>query len=267
MRMQPSVPIQCDAAVLHQERVGPGVYWLVLGVDAAFPAPVPGQFVFLKVSEGWEPFLRRPMSVFAFRRTRARSELEILYRVVGRGTALLARRRAGDGIDTLGPLGNGFRAGEGLARILVAGGMGVAPLVFLASSLGAEDILILGCRSASEFPVEFVVERTPESTRVVTEDGSCGRSGLASDVAGDVAEERRGDIEFLAAGPSAMLAAVARLARARGARCQVCVEARMACGVGACNGCVVPTVGAAYRRACKEGPVFEAEEIRWDALL
>jgi dihydroorotate dehydrogenase electron transfer subunit len=260
-------PIQSRAEILRNERVAPEVYWLVLGLEPGFPQPSPGQFVLLRVLDAWDPFLPRPMSIFGFQRVGGQARLEILYRVVGRGTRVLASRCAGEDMDVTGPLGRGFAPGSGSPRILVAGGMGVAPLAYLAASPEPDDVLVLGCRSQTEFPVDFIRERTAVSFRVCSEDGSCGVTGVAPDLAQALAAEWDWKVEWVAAGPPAMLASVARLCEQRDVRCQVTVEAKMACGVGSCLGCAIPTrTPERYRRACKEGPVFEASDIRWENL-
>ncbi|MCK4547459.1 MAG: dihydroorotate dehydrogenase electron transfer subunit [Candidatus Eisenbacteria sp.] len=260
-------PIPCRAEILRNEKVAPEVYWLELGLGGHFPPPYPGQFVLLRVLNAWEPFLLRPMSIFAFETSRRGSRMEVLYRVVGRGTRILASRCIGEPLDLIGPLGRGFQAGGGRPRILIGGGMGVAPLVFLASRPEPEDVLILGCRSTSEFPVDFVRERVRVPVRVCTEDGSCGVTGVAPEMAEALAAQCEWKVEVIAGGPPAMLAVVARLCEDRDVPCQVTLEARMACGTGSCLGCAIPTrPPGLYRRACTEGPVFEAREIRWEAL-
>ena len=147
---------QSRAEILRNDRVAPEVYWLVLGLEPDFPPPSPGQFVLLRVQDAWEPFLPRPMSVFGFQKNGGEARLEILYRVVGRGTRVLASRGVGECVDVTGPLGQGFTPGSGPPRILVAGGMGVAPLVYLAARPEPDDVLVLGCRSQTEFPVDFI---------------------------------------------------------------------------------------------------------------
>ncbi len=259
-------PIQCEAVVHRHEEVAPRVHWLALEVGSEFPRPDPGQFVFLRVADGWDPLLRRPMGVFGFGRMGGRRVLEILYQVVGRGTRLLAARGIGERVDVVGPLGRGFEGDHTRPRVLVAGGMGVAPLVYLFEVSGG-DVFILGCRSASEFPVDFIRERLATPIRVATEDGSRGSTGLASDLAREAGRERAWKVDVAAAGPVPMLQVLAGLCEANGVRCQVSLEARMACGLGSCLGCVVPTrTPDVYRRACKEGPVFEAGTIRWETL-
>ncbi len=260
-------PIQHEAIVHRHEEVAPEVYWLSLDVGDEFPRPEPGQFVFMRVTDGWDPFLRRPMGVFGFGRTDGRRVLEILYKVVGRGTRLLTFRKRSEIINVIGPLGRRFEMNRRRSTMLVAGGMGVAPLVFLSQVAGGDDVFILGCRSASEFPVDFIRGRLPVPLRVATEDGSLGSMGLASDLAREVGQERGWDFEVAAAGPSPMLAAVAALCETQGVRCQVSLEARMACGVGSCLGCAVPArTPEVYLRACREGPVFESTDILWEAL-
>jgi dihydroorotate dehydrogenase electron transfer subunit len=228
---------------------------------------------------------------------------DLLYKVVGEGTERLTRFERGDLLDIIGPLGNGFQVGAERAAVIVGGGVGIAPLVALADRLRYEDkqvYLYLGAFTAeglriavsgrSDLAVQAgvangtqgvseVVEAEflaigAKGVRVCTDDGSAGTSGFITDLL--VADIRDGrapseNVRFYACGPSGMLTAVAKAAGEAGAHCDVLVEERMACGVGACWSCVCkvkPSAGHAgefeYRRTCIDGPVFDASRLWWD---
>ena len=238
----------------------------------------PGQFMMVRAAgQSLDPLLPRPLGVHEID-----SDLvKILIEPVGRGTISLAGMRVGDRLSVLGPLGNGFDlTGEGPA-LVVGGGIGAAPLAYLARALkerGREVRCLLGFKSrgqavAAELFKDLRVD-------VYTEDGTMGRKGLVSeplperlvemeagglDAAASGGDDEGGGlnpVEVFACGPDAMLAAASRIARDCGATAQVSVAAHMACGVGACQGCVIRTIDG-YRRACSEGPVFAAGEIEW----
>ena len=251
-----------------------------------------GQFVMAEVGNGCDPLLRRPFAVHRLCRekgtgvvSRPPSCIEILYRTVGRGTALLAEKKRGETIDLLGPLGNGFRLPHRLQRaVLVAGGMGVAPLLSLALALKERK----GTRSRTAGPIAFIGGQTRDGilclsdfrksgaqVAVITEDGSRGAKGLVTDLLARflnaLALPDAARLVLYACGPVPMLERVAALARDRAIPCQVSLESAMACGVGACLGCSVPTrINAdkhiSYQRVCREGPVFDSTAIAWDCL-
>jgi len=229
----------------------------------------PGLFVEILCADGLDPLLRRPFSIFAA--DPASGTFAILYRVVGPGTRFLAARRPGDRIDVLGPLGHkGFdvaRARAGRA-ILVAGGVGLAPIAYLARALPETDpphraVLLYGAATRARLLCLDALARLPVELRIATEDGSAGVRGLVTDL---LAEEiERGVTGIFACGPSGMNEAVRIFAVAHGVPCQISLEPYMACGFGACFGCVVPVkkAGGGIRnvRVCLDGPIFEAEEI------
>jgi len=255
------------AWVVHRENVGGEYYRLRLRPAQPFAAQ-PGQFAMVKVSEGIDPLLRRPFSIH--RVVGADSgEFELLFRVVGSGTRLLARTHVGDRVDVLAPLGRGFRL-EAARPLLVGGGVGVAPLLFLAEALlarGASPKLLLGGRADRDVLChdDFACLAVPYA--LATEDGSLGEPGLVTRLLERELGEAADGVVVYACGPLPMLAAVAVLCQQSGVPCQVSLEAHMACGVGACLGCVVPGTRETYLRVCKEGPVFDAHEIDWPALL
>jgi NAD(P)H-flavin reductase len=235
------------AAVVARERYGA---YTVLTAEDDGPTPDPGQFYMLSAAERWgggadeRPFLPRAFSVMRERD----GELDFLLEDVGPGTNRLAELDAGDGLHLLGPLGNGFtRPREGRRPILVGGGVGIAPLAIWGDALGGPDTL-LGFRDAEHAAGAALIP----GAQVATDDGSAGHHGLVTDLL-DLA----GHIEVYACGPPPMLDAVAVLCNDAGVPAQLAMESGMACGFGACFGCVVPT-RAGYVRLCVDGPVIEA---------
>jgi NAD(P)H-flavin reductase len=212
--------------------------------DRNGPTPDPGQFYMLTAAERWgggedeRPFLPRAFSVMAAHD----GTLEFLLEDVGPGTARLCELDAGDELYLLGPLGNGFALPrEGRRPVLVGGGVGIAPLVIWSEALGGAETL-LGFRDAAHAEGAVLIP----GARVATDDGSVGHHGFVTELI-----DRDAAIEVYACGPPPMLDAVAAL----GVRAQLAMESGMACGYGACFGCVVPTADG-YVRLCVDGPVI-----------
>ncbi len=260
------------ATLTHREEVARGHYLLQLDCGEIARTAEPGQFVHLRVSGGTDPLLRRPFSVMLTRP--GADEVQLLVRTVGRGTEIIAGHEAGTRYDLLGPLGNGWAlpaAGAGDANVmLVAGGVGVAPLLFLADTLRMASpmpyvrALFGGATQEALVCWTEFASRCEEFT-AVTEDGSAGEEGIVTDVLVPEIERDRPDL-VCACGPDAMLAAVASICRDAEIDCQVSMEQWMGCGVGACLGCVVPARGGGYVRVCTEGPVFDTDEIDWERM-
>jgi len=226
-----------------------------------WPAHRPGQFAMLSLDPHGlhlDPLLPRPMAVFRADGGR----VEFRFHVVGRGTALLAALSPGDDLGVLGPLGNGFTApaGSGGRAILVGGGTGTASLYEFAAQLGSRARVLLGGRTRGAILGLADFEALPVDLQFATEDGSSGHRGLVTEL---MAPEP-GD-EVFACGPTAMMDAAWRLAQAAGVPCHVSLESRMACGIGICLGCVVPT-DQGFRYVCTDGPVFDAERLDWKGL-
>lgn len=228
-----------------------------------------GQFVHLRAGCGKDPLLRRPISIML--PNRHEGTLQLLVKRVGRGTEALCQLCEGATVDLLGPLGTGFpMPQEGKDILMVAGGVGVAPLIFFADALqtarGHYRVRgLYGGRSSDQLPLWTDFAGRCEEFYVTTEDGSAGEQGLVTDLLEE--QLRRGDVQVVCTcGPRPMMAKVAAMAEAAEVPCMASLEQWMGCGVGACMGCVVPATAGGYVRVCKDGPVFEATAIDWETL-
>lgn len=260
------------ATVLDNQEVIPGTFLLRLSAPAVALAGRPGQFVMVRCAEegSFDPLLRRPLALH--RLDREKGQVEVLVRVVGRGTGWLAVRRPDDLLDVLGPLGQGFTLQRRTRHLLlVAGGIGIAPLLALAEE-GLQRrcavVLALGARTSRELYPPALLPAAVE-VHLATDDGSAGFHGPVTALLSDpnLALLSWAD-QLMACGPRPMLAELDRLVRAvrlrpRPGFAQVSLEERMACGVGACLGCVVATRHG-YKRVCQEGPVFDLSEVLWE---
>jgi dihydroorotate dehydrogenase electron transfer subunit len=254
--------------------VAPDHFLLSVRLSPAFATPLPGQFVMIRESGRREPLLARPLSIFGFNRHEDHAVLELLFRTAGRGTTLLARLKPGEELAVLGPLGRGFTLPSGIRQALfVAGGVGVAPLVYLlhsgllASEAGHEirKNFYLGARSAE---LLTGIERLRDFCElgICTDDGSHGYHGpVTVMLKRDINRYDPGETIIYACGPTPMIRALGPLLREHPIPCQVSLEERMACGLGACLGCAVAIRGSEgkreYRRVCQDGPVFDLREV------
>lgn len=190
----------------------------------------------------------------------------MIYQRRGRGTEILTGKRKGDLLDVLGPLGRPFTLPErGQKALLVAGGIGIGPMLFLAGALkrqGIDSRMVFGCRTSALVPDMAVFSRFKPA--VCTDDGSAGFKGTTGDFCKTIEKEIGGDTVLYACGPMAMLKSCHEFAVRRGIPCHVSVEQIMACGVGACMGCAIRAASGGYLRVCSEGPVFGSKEIAWD---
>jgi dihydroorotate dehydrogenase electron transfer subunit len=230
-------------------------------------AASPGQFVMVRVCSGLDPLLRRPFSICGVRE----GQFLVLYRVAGKGTALMTEVREGERLQVLGPLGKGFDVPEtNSTPLLVGGGIGVAPLVFLAQSRPEKKLTFMaGFRSARDILSPQMITGEERGIEVATDDGSKGHRGPVTGLLDAFLRKTSGEVRVYACGPKPMLRKVAEIAMARGIPCQVSLEANMACGLGICQGCAVKASaasGRSYVYVCKEGPVLEAEAVDWESL-
>jgi len=248
-----------EAPVVAVREATEGIFVLTFESPFLAASILPGQFVNVRVHSGWDPLLRRPFSVS---RT-AGNTLEILFGVVGRGTAILAGKRPGDVVNVLGPLGVPYTIeGNFSNAILIAGGLGVAPMPILTSALkhkGKHVETFLGARAANQLAPFHL-----ENVHNATDDGSKGFHGTVVALAEHYLKEHPiPDAKIFACGPTPMLRAVSDFAKATGIDCQLSLEGDMACGIGICQGCPVERVGAArkYGLVCVDGPAFDSKDI------
>jgi dihydroorotate dehydrogenase electron transfer subunit len=274
-------PCRSRARVTSRRRVADETWWIELDSPEIAAASQPGQFVMfgLGLEEPGVFLLPRPFSV-AWRSEDGR--VGLLLRVFGEGTRRLARLEPGEEALLLGPLGRPFRLAPGRPIECVAGGVGLAPFIFLAAELTAASAatpdtsspfrLLYGERSESSlFDPNLLGELTGVTPELFTEDGSAGRQGFVTEGIGQPvdptgaqgADHASNEALLLACGPTPMLHAVVRLAAERGRELQVSVEEHMACGIGTCQGCVVPAADGSWIKSCVEGPVFDATELAW----
>jgi len=281
---------QARATVARHLDYGADHRWLDLDVPAPFGAPEPGQFVELLLAPPSPVVLPRPMSVASVRERDGGLTLGFLYAAVGNGTRALAALPPGAAVDVLGPLGHGFPLARAGTPVLIAGGRGVAPLLFAAEALaraGRRCELLFGARDRARL---VGLERARAQMvamggrlHLATDDGSEGHEG---DVVGLLDALARGLGERLvihSCGPHAMLGAVARWAAEHDVEAHVAMESVMACGTGVCRGCPLPRSAArraAFREAetpsllgnrefamcCTEGPVFDARDLDWEHI-
>ena len=221
-----------------------------------------GQFLHIACGEGL--LLRRPISVCMVQADEPQDTARIVFEVRGEGTRWLSQRRAGDKLSVLGPLGSGFAVTSGDRLLLVGGGIGVPPLLGQAALTARKATAVLGFRSADRAMLVEEYREYCEAVYLCSDDGSLGRHGFVDAQLKDILEQDKNITAVLACGPKPMLKSVARAAAQFGVPCQVSLEERMACGVGACLGCAVQMADGTMKHVCKDGPVFDAREVDWN---
>ncbi|MCM8765525.1 MAG: dihydroorotate dehydrogenase electron transfer subunit [Candidatus Omnitrophica bacterium] len=278
--------VQIKAEIISNSEVAPEHFKLILESPEIAQEANPGQFLHIRVHEGFNPLLRRPFSIYRV----SSNQIEILYKIRGKGTEILSGRTPGEILDVIGPLGKGFPLPEQqntqapVTYLLVAGGVGVAPLLFLAErlrevkNLPAESgsrkfgkkskikiILLLGAKSKDYLLSEKEFKDLCDEVKVATEDGSLGFKGLITDLLRDLLNTEYSLLNTIlyAAGPIFMLQEIKKIANIFKILAFGSLEENIACGLGGCWGCVVKTVQG-YKRICKEGPVFNLEEVLWE---
>lgn len=249
--------------VLLNERIAEGVGSIILECPETAAKVLPGQFVHLRIAEGAEFILRRPFSVNRV----VGQAIQIIYQVVGMGTRALTGIETGEVLDLIGPIGHGWEVPEGAAHALVvAGGLGAAPMGMLVEELAERGVAVTyvcGAPTAERLLARELFDATCRRTVYATDDGSFGTHGFVTELSQRAIADDRPDVVY-ACGPEVMQRIVAGQAAAAGIPCQVSLERLMGCGIGACLSCVVSTVNG-RKRACVDGPVFDAAELLWDA--
>jgi len=258
-----------EAVIMANHEVAPNTFLLKWHSPEMAAEARPGQFVMIRTGTALDPLLPRPFSICS---VRDNSEIHILYRIVGRGTVALSRVPEGGRISVMGALGNGFD----LTRIdrpavLVGGGIGIAPLIFLYERLGMEKcIFLMGFPGRGDvIPLE-ALDLSEAPVHIATDDGTMGHAGLVTELLeAQLSHEENRGLRVYACGPQAMLRRVAELTTKRDIHCQVSLEAHMACGLGACQGCAVeaaPGRARAYHHVCRDGPAFDARDVNWNRV-
>ena len=266
--------------VLSNQEISPGYFRMRILAPGYSGVALPGQFIMFRVRRSLPPLLRRPFGIFQIgflppdcEGMPEKEYVELIYKVVGTGTEVMRELHHGDQIELLGPLGRGFEVDDAAGdKILVGGGIGLVPLYMLAQSLAdrSKTRLLIGGRTRDDIITVTEFERLGVSTHVTTEDGSLGEEGLITRIL-----ERKLDkypkAKVYSCGPMPMLRAVESICTKRGVPLQVSLEALMACGVGACLGCVVKGRDHAesnpqYLCTCRQGPVFHSHELDWGKL-
>lgn len=253
--------------MLATSRAGQDVYLLSLDAPTITKVSQPGQFVHIRCSDTFDPLLRRPLSIHDIG---SEGELILLYQVRGRGTAWLAGRQVSNKVNVLGPIGRGFTLPVKKKTALVAGGLGVVPLLFLARrllELNNEVDFFLGAQDSKRLLRLDALQDMKINLFLATDDGSLGFKGPVTRLWQEHLEHEAYDRGY-ACGPRAEMAEFARLAGEVALPAEVSLEERMACGLGACRGCVAAIRGSygnkQYQNVCTCGPVFDAASVCWE---
>ena len=237
------------------------IYSFTISCHEVAAAACPGQFVHIR-AKGYT--LRRPISICGI--DKEKGTLRIVFEIRGEGTAEIAKLNKGDLIDMLAPLGHGFTVEPSYNKIvLIGGGIGTPPMLPLAKAYGDKAVAISGFRNASAVILQDDFRKTGAETILCTDDGSAGIHGFVTQPLKELAEKGGIDAVY-ACGPMPMLKGVAAICKENGIFCQISLEERMACGIGACLGCACRTVRndeEYFAHVCKDGPVFNAEEVLW----
>ena len=254
-----------EASVVDNKKLIDNHFLITLHPLVKIKKPEPGCFFMLSVNSGLDPLLKRPLSLHRL----LDGDFQLLYRAAGKGTAILSRKKTGDTLEVVGPVGNGFKISKSQRDfILVAGGIGIAPIFALTEKLissGKNVLLFYGARTGEEALCLDKLSSLGIDPVISTDDGSLGKKGNIVDVLKRHISRHSVPVNrqtLFACGPEPMLKALSNLAQKNNLKGHMALEQHMACGIGTCLGCVVNTTGG-YKRVCKEGPVFPINEIVW----
>ena len=260
---------QILATLLEKKRILEGVYHYCVKAEEITALAKPGNFIEIRVTDGTDPFLRRPISIYHL--DKEKGILEFIFQVKGKGTAILANKEIGDTIDIIGPLGYGtFQFDSCQKMAIVGGGIGIFPLYELSKQAKEKNKQVhcyLGFRNKDLVMLEKEFQEVTDKLTICTDDGSYGKAGFAIDLLKQDMEQEKFDGIF-ACGPIPMLRVIKKYAEENNIRCQVSLEERMGCGLGVCLGCAVKKAGSAketpeYFHVCKGGPVFNAKDVEF----
>ena len=250
--------VDVEAPIISQERLTDGVYRLTAVAPSIALRAMPGQFVQVGINKSGT-LLRRPLGIAAA--DNGTGNLSLIYRIAGKGTLALSQLKPGDSIKVLGPLGHGFTT-KVPKPLLVGGGMGLSPLLYEAEYLQRHrcnaDVL-MGGRTEQELFWRQLFKDYVNGIHITTDDGSLGTKGFVTTVLPEMLQDNDYDL-VIACGPEIMMKNVTAICRELGIACEVSLERRMGCGLGACLSCSIDTLSG-RRKVCKDGPVFPAEEV------
>ena len=272
------MPLQAQGIVLKNKKIQSLYFLLEIDCPPIASLIQPGQFVMLKICGSQDPLLRRPFSLFkkdlgGRRQREKRGRFSILYKKVGRGTDKMTALEKGEKVDIIGPLGNGFASPPLLSfsnAILIGGGVGIVSLFPLAEEFkaGRRLFVFIGGKTKTDILCLQDFKKLDSHIFIATEDGSLGYQGTVIDLFLSKRKKlwREGPSPIYSSGPMRMLRGLTRALGPEKSLCQASFEARMACGFGACWGCVIKTEDPTtpYQRVCKEGPVFNLGKIIWE---
>lgn len=266
--------------ISSNEEIQEDCFLMKVKVASSFENPLPGQFVMIRIAGLNDPFLSRPISIYSFSRSKNYCFIELLYRVVGKGTQILAGLIKGSQVEINGPLGNGFEIPDVKKNIVfIAGGIGIAPLSLLIEHLsGISDpspsvmTLYIGAQSATAMVGLDKLQKLCRNINVCTNDGTIGiKSLVTQSFQKDIKKFTPANTFIYACGPKEMLKSLAKILKTSKFNCQVSLEERMACGTGACMGCAVAIKNQKgvldYKRVCADGPVFNLQNIIWESRV
>jgi len=252
------------ATLIDRQKVSHNAHILDFEIDGTTETPGPGQFYHVDCGGGREHLLRRPLGVHGMTvPEKGAARVRFMVEVVGWGTARLCALEQGAQVGIMGPLGRGFTRVDGARAMLVSGGIGVAPIFYLASEMdkeGSEYDLLAGFRTGDDYYP--ALSDLKGSIEVFTDDGNVGMKGMVSEGAVPLIGNKDYSAVF-ACGPEAMMEAVADACERSGIGCQVSLTSRMACGLGFCRGCVKEGRGGRNLCVCTEGPVFDSRDVKW----
>ena len=269
-----------NAKIISNRRVSPTCWEMNLSCPEITREAKPGQFVMARIKNDVDAFLRRPFSIHDIKDP---SSFYLLYKVVGKRTEAMAGLKKGDSLDILGSLGKGFTIDADLElAILVSGGIGAAPMLFLLRSLVKGKLkpknlyFLTGAKTKDEILCTQAAHRLGVQIFITTEDGSLGKKGMINEELDRLLEKtikdkldkiEKNKVSIFASGPNPLLREVSLIGEVFEVSCQISLEANMACGFGVCLGCAVKVkadyLGFKYKKVCSDGPVFDSQEIIW----
>lgn len=252
----PKEKVTVDANIVSQQELYDQVFQLVVKAPEVAALAEAGQFVQLRILNS-NCLLRRPVGIAAA--DKEKGTVAFIYRVVGKGTKAISELKAGDTINVLGPLGHGFDT-TAKKPLIVGGGMGLSPVLFYAAVMQGKADVLMGGKTAGELFWQDLFTGKVHEIFCTTDDGSLGTKGFTTTLLPELLEKKDYDL-VVACGPEIMMKGIAKIAKEHGLRCQVSLEKRMGCGLGACLSCSIDTTDGKRKKVCKDGPVFEAGEV------